>query len=320
MYANSATTTATTATGTTGGSPIRNFMKRHPIISFFTLLLAGVWLAYLPVLLGQDGFGLFSYSVPFPVELINLPASLFGSALAGFIVAWATGGKEGMRELRRRIFRWRVNPGWYLAIIAGVPTLAFLSASDWLGVKTFDFVTHQLPAFGVTYLIQAVIIAGLVSLWEEAGLTGYATNELQEHRSPLMAVLVVAPLWALMHVPAFFIPALGTGSGTTAADFFLSLGILTAAALAVRVIVTFIFNSTGRSVLLVAVFHGAMNSTQSTLTNTLPGYSSLYLLVGMGVVAVLLIVFTKGRLGYKRQLETPAQTPALQTTTTAGVA
>jgi Type II CAAX prenyl endopeptidase Rce1-like len=43
------------------------------------------------------------------------------------------------------------------------------------------------------------------NLWEELGWTGYLQSALQERRGPLLASLMVAPVFALFHLPAFFV-------------------------------------------------------------------------------------------------------------------
>src|SRR5690349_21013839 len=89
----SATITNRQATQTPAGGKLKSAMQRHPILSYFVIMYTGLWLAYLPLVLSQHGFGVLPFRFPFPVELFNLPASLLGPLVAGIIMSWVVGGK-----------------------------------------------------------------------------------------------------------------------------------------------------------------------------------------------------------------------------------
>jgi hypothetical protein len=76
-------------------------------------------------------------------------------------------------------------------------------------------------------------------------------------------------------------------------------------AIPVRIIATWLFNKTGESAVIIALFHAAMNATQNQFTALVPGYSSIYLIVAFAAIALLLIAVTRGRLAYNRE---PAST------------
>jgi hypothetical protein len=114
-------------------------------------------------------------------------------------------------------------------------------------------------------------------------------------------------MWALMHLPALLIPEMGVGVGgpLTPASFALGTLLLIAFAMPIRIIAAWLFNNAAQSAFIVGAFHAAMNSTQNQLTNLVPGYNSVFLIGALGVVAVVLIAISRGRLGYERQI-TPA--------------
>jgi hypothetical protein len=71
-----------------------------------------------------------------------------------------------------------------------------------------------------------------------------------------------------------------------------------------------LYNGSGRSVLVVALFHSAYNSVTSLgeqkFTEELISESALAYAVGaLVMLAVLLVVFTRGRLAYERELARP---------------
>jgi membrane protease YdiL (CAAX protease family) len=96
------------------------------------------------------------------------------------------------------------------------------------------------------------------SLGEESGWRGFALPRLQRRLGALRATLVLAPLWWLWHLPQFFVIA-------TYRDFrpfgyvAMFLGLTCGA-----IVLTWLYNRSGGSVLLVVVWHGAYNFAAAT--------------------------------------------------------
>lgn len=298
---------------------LKSTMQRHPIASYLVLMFTGLWLAYLPLLLSSQGFGVVAFSFPFPVQLFNLPASLFGPLVAGLVMSWVMGGKQGRHEFVKRLFRFRFGPQWYVLALVVTPVLGALSVAVMLGIGPFGQLLSQAGGSVVPYLLGAVLLAVLVNLWEESGQMGFALPELQSKHGALIASLIIAPVWALMHVPALFVPEMGIGVGgpVTFGGIMFSIGVLIVYALPVRILATWLFNSVGQSVLIVALFHAAMNSAQGELQKLLPDYNTFYLLGAFAVVSFVLIAVTRGKLGYRNNQESASdRAGALQSSAT----
>lgn len=280
---------------------LKSIMQRHPIVSYFVLMFAGLWLAYIPLLLSSQGFGVLAFSFPFPVVLFNLPASLFGPVLAGAIMSWVVGGKEGRQAFRKSLFRFRVAPQWYLLPLIAVPVLGILSIATVHGTEPISVLAGQIGSFLVSYLLNTLLLAVLINLWEESGQMAFVTPQIQRHRGAVVASLVVAVTWALMHLPALLVPEMGVGIGGPLSFETIALGmlVLTAFAIPVRFIATWLYNSARQSVVIVALFHAAMNATQSELGKALTGFNPFYLIGSFAVASFILIAVTRGKLGYK---------------------
>ncbi|MDZ7336120.1 MAG: CPBP family intramembrane metalloprotease [candidate division KSB1 bacterium] len=83
---------------------------------------------------------------------------------------------------------------------------------------------------------------------EETGWRGYALPRLQKNHSALSATVILWVFWALWHLSAFFYlydPTIVIG--------FL-LGVLAGA-----IVFTWLYNSTGGSILMVTLLHGVFN-------------------------------------------------------------
>jgi membrane protease YdiL (CAAX protease family) len=280
---------------------LRAAMQRHPIASYFALMYTGLTLSYLPAILSNHGFGILPFEFPFPLILFNLPASLFGALLAGVIMSWVVGGKEGRREFRKSLFRFRVGPQWYLFALVGVPVLGVLSVGAMLGISPIAQLVGNLGGFLGSYLFTTLAVALLINLWEESGQMAFVTPIVQRSHGPVFASVLVAVTWAFMHMPPLFITGFEVGFGfpVTFEGVALSVALMAVYALPVRFIATWLFNNARRSVVIVALFHAAMNAMQSELGKLSTAYNPFYLIGAFAVVSFVLIALTRGKLGYK---------------------
>jgi membrane protease YdiL (CAAX protease family) len=206
-----------------------------------------------------------------------------------------TTGRAGVNALLRRYLVWRVGWPWYLIALFGVPA-GFLAVSSLaLGRIPIQTIIEQWPK--LLALLPLVLISGLMigALGEELGWRGFALPRLQRRFGALWASLILGVLWAGWHVPLF-----------TLAEWKGSIAVPTLAmayfswVVPVTVIITWIYNNVRGSLLIITLFHGALNATVGlvalgllVIPDTLYFQAILY-----GVVALALIALTRGRLSY----------------------
>jgi hypothetical protein len=91
------------------------------------------------------------------------------------------------------------------------------------------------------------------------------------------------------------------GLGLTQLHLALALtGVFGISQLFGRVIIMWLYNNTGYSVLLVGMFHSSFNVTTSTFDSFIPRETSFLIAAGVvAVAAVLVAIFTRGRLSYR---------------------
>ncbi|MDH4155151.1 MAG: CPBP family intramembrane metalloprotease [Nitrospira sp.] len=177
--------------------------------------------------------------------------------MAALIVAGLTEGKAGVAGLVRRVVRWRVEAKWYLIVLAGPPALFALAAivsrfvgGSWVDVRQFGS-SEEFPEIGIFWLW--IFHTATFGLGEEIGWRGFALPRLQRTRSALAATLLLSAAWASWHWPTFlYRPGYSSMDLLAGAGWFMS--IVTGALL-----LTWIYNSTGGSVLIVGLFHGSMD-------------------------------------------------------------
>jgi uncharacterized protein len=146
------------------------------------------------------------------------------------------------------------------------------------------------------------------NLWEELGWTGFLQSTLQERRGPLLASLIVVPFFALFHLPARFVAGWIVDEHTPLAqvptvslEYFVVAAVV---AVFLRVLIMWVYNGSGRSVIVVGLFHSAFNMTigkevMPELLNLPASETSSMCLVVLVVLAVAVVVFTRGRLAYE---------------------
>jgi membrane protease YdiL (CAAX protease family) len=221
-----------------------NPATRHSLLMFFVLAYALSWAVEIPLALRARGL----IAAPIPWSLHYLAA--YGPLLAAIIVTGLTDGREGLKELWQRMLKWRVRPVWWLVALAPLGLYALLAlvlrfipgqGVDLAALGQIDF----LPNLGAGALFVWFLTFGL---GEETGWRGFALPRLQKGRTALSATLILWVVWALWHLPLFFYLY----------DATILMGLLLGL-LAGAITFTWLYNSTGGSILLVAVWHGAFD-------------------------------------------------------------
>jgi membrane protease YdiL (CAAX protease family) len=251
--------------------------KGHSLFVFFVLAYAFSWAVEIPLALRAQG--LIQVRIPFAVHYL----AAYGPMLAALIMTWLADGREGLRELFRRMLKWRLRPVWWLVAIAPLilyglvaVTLRAIQGSmpDVAAVGRVDF----MPSLGIGALFFWVLTFGF---GEETGWRGYALPRLQRGRSALWATLILWALWALWHLPLFFYSY----------DLSVVPGLLIGL-LAGAVTFTWLYNSTGGSILAVAVWHGAFDFTTGCIACK-TGVTAAILSTLVMIWAVLTVILFK---------------------------
>jgi uncharacterized protein len=285
------TTTSQPATS----SPLKSLITRHPLIAFFVLACAGAWIAVLPLLFARNGSGL-------PTEMFLILGAYAGPMLAAIIVTAAINGKAGLWQLLRRCVQWRVGIRWYLVALLGYPVLYVFVSCLLLGTAPLNMLVHQWSQFFTLYLPLALTINFVEAVAEETGWRGFAFPRLQQKYGALLGSVILGILLILWHLPGFFGGWLGPLTIPSFVDFLL-------AGMATTIIWTWIFNNAKGSVLITILLHASSNAVYPFILVLIPvasasnpmflGEAGLLLHATYIVCALLIIVFTKGRLSYK---------------------
>jgi uncharacterized protein len=184
----------------------------------------------------------------------HLPG-LLGPAVAAIVTTVIFDGSAGVRHLLRRVVRWRLR--WYPWAILGLTVLTTgISLVANPTATPTDYVTYSgAGEFGVVTIVYVLLVNGF---GEEVGWRGFLAESFLTRYSLGVTSLVVGAMWALWHAPLFWIvdTFIHLGVGGTIGWLF---GLLSGS-----VFLAWLYRGSGRSILIVALWHTAFNFTSAT--------------------------------------------------------
>jgi len=189
-----------------------------------------------------------------------------GLPLGGTVMMWRVAGRDGLRDLGRRLVEpGRISGGWWLVVLLLMPTVK-LSAGGLavlFGVTDAPFNLEEATALLMRpgeLLAYLGFLLLLGPLPEEIGWRGYLLDRLQLRFSALGASLLLGLAWFAWHGPLFFMTGYFARAG--GAPDPLQFGVMI---LLISVLYTWIHNHTGRSVLAAVLFHFSVNAAGELL-------------------------------------------------------
>lgn len=225
---------------------MKSFLNRHSLVIGLVLMFLYTWTIDL------SNAGILPFEVPFPIY-ITLG---WGFIFASLLMTRLTLGRDETVTLFKRLFLWRVGWRWFLAalllepicIVAGVYINAVLTRtlpdfSAAMAYQIFGASASPLIFFPVFFLFD------LITNGEEMGWRGYVLPRLQSKHNALTASLILGVIWAFWHLPKYVTHFNVVVFGWAVIHF-----------LAFAVILTWLYNNTKGSLLIVAVCHAMSNT------------------------------------------------------------
>jgi membrane protease YdiL (CAAX protease family) len=267
---------------------MKKAIKQRPFLFFLIFTFAISFITGFPMAFVPGKFGELAY------------LSNFGPALGALLVVGIAEGPDGIRGLVRSLFQWRVSFAWYLVVLLG-PALTMVTAillynvfgendsaqnlNNWISILP----QHLL-------VIVSLFLFMMAGIWgEEVGWRGFALPKLQKTYHPLLASLILGAVWAVWHLPAFFVDNSQQAQlGMT--YFFL-------ATLGYSILYSWIYNGSKESLFMIWLLHSANNATVSyTMLFFKPLVNEpVFSLAVLGLFDALVILFTKFNLLYQRE-------------------
>ena len=133
--------------------------------------------------------------------------------------------------------------------------------------------TGAWPRFGQEawyVMLGAILISTWVQAGEEIGWRGYALPRLSQQFGLAPASIILGIIWALWHLPLFFVPRADT--------FGQSFPLYVLQVTAVSVALAWLYWRTEGSLLLVMLLHAAINNTKDIVPSVVPGATDTFTL------------------------------------------
>jgi membrane protease YdiL (CAAX protease family) len=268
------------------------------VVLFYLITCAYTWLMWSPVML-------FPSAADRLVGIVSWPCT-YGPTVGAIATAWITTGRKETWRWLKSIYRWRIPFIWYLtgAVLLNVAFAALhLGTVSLLGGR-IALVEGPIPWYGhlVLFLVSVSVLWPIGSgAGEETGWRGFALPKLLDHMHPLLANLILGLAWALWHLPMLLTPA-WSGSSQGVLPFFIYV-------IPLSVIMSWLWSNSHGSVVPSAMLHSGSNTYSRLLGGDMLALSTVYVAgtafgfteikaIVYGVVALVIVVATKGRLGH----------------------
>lgn len=287
---------------------MRSLIRRRPVVSFMLLVYALAVAVFAIPLLSDAGIGVIPLELPGVAPFILAAAlGLLGTA---FFVTSVADGRPGVQEFRRRVFRFGVNPLWFLLALLLLPVTAVITASLVTGDNLIAGLASR-PELALAMIVEAAIAFVLVNWWEEAAITGFVIERLQPRMGPIWASVVSTWIQAGVHVPLVFVAGGVTVGRVPTAQIPLFMVALFVLPIPVRMMITYLYNSTSKSIPVVGLFHASMGVATGSafMPEIAPDFNQIWVYAGFAVVATMVLVLTNGRLGYTPVVAQATETP-----------
>jgi membrane protease YdiL (CAAX protease family) len=272
---------------------------------FVALTFAFTWLLLSPGVLASAGL----LRLPVPTVALNyalLTVAQFGPSLMAFVLTWRSDGRHGAWALLRRAWNVRIPIRWLAVTVLGPLALgAAATALHLIGGGHLPAVSLLFqPAAILPTIVVIFLFLGPVP--EEFGWRGYLLDRLQARWGALAASLILGALWAVWHLPGWYLEG--------SFQYLLPFWAFVLWDIALAVLITWLYNSTGRNLLVALLAHTAVNLANALFPTADPATSSVttfYYLTALYIVAAAAIVLVFGARRLSRE-HTASAVPAAQ--------
>jgi membrane protease YdiL (CAAX protease family) len=227
--------------------------------------------------------------LPLDVPITDFIAT-FIPLIAACILVYKEEGTIGVKNLLKRIFDFSKikQKIWYLPVILLMPIIYLLIYGVMQLFRLPLPVGVEIPFLNNALIFVIIFISAMVgAMGEEVGWSGYAVDALQERWSALTTAITIGLVWAVWHYPSI----IQQGHGLIWI-LWATLGIV-----AMRILIVWLYNNTGKSVFVCILFHTLANMgrilfPKNQTHNPLVDYPDVH--YSIIAIAAMIVVFLWG--------------------------
>jgi len=253
-------------------------VKKSPVIFFLLLYAMSIPLWLLETMIDVKG-------LPLDIPITDIVAA-FTPLFAACILVYKEEGRAGINKLLKRIvdFKRITKKIWYIPVIFLPLVIYFLvyiiiCLAGLPMADKFQISWLTIPVLFIFFFLGAIA--------EEVGYTGYAIEPMQQRFGALAASIIIGIPWAVWHYPSI----IQQGHNLT----WIAWGTL--GTIAVRVLIVWIYNNTGKSLFACILFHTMINLGRPLFPkdashNPLVDYPGIH--YTMMAIAAVVVIFLWG--------------------------
>jgi membrane protease YdiL (CAAX protease family) len=251
---------------------------------------------YLITLLSTFLFGFVAAYLSYRSQIAKtkplLIISIFVPCITALSLIFLSGNKEMIQDFLSRLMLFKIHLGDLSVILFLMPCVILVATTLSLifGYSSDQFCCNPefsvMKGWGFLGIFIPLLLAPLI---EELGWRGYGVDSLRSHFNLFTTSLIFGSLWALWHLPLFFIKGyyhnqLCELGAIYVVNFFVSVFV-------VAFLMNWIYYLTDRSIPAVILFHSILNLS-SMLLKTAP-FTKCIATVLLCVVLIIILVQNK---------------------------
>jgi membrane protease YdiL (CAAX protease family) len=229
----------------------------------------------------------FVLSIPFYILSIFVPAMVVPSNLlivfvpmiSALILTFREDGSDGAKALLKRSFDFKriTRRIWYAPILFLMPIVFF--AVSWILRLIGDAPPESMFPLGMAPVLLLMFF--IMALGEEVGWTGYAYDPMEERWNASRASVILGIIWFTWHSPTYIIVG-GQPLLWAAGQLVFMIGF--------RILLSWIYNNTGKSLFAAILFHAVFNVSVTVL----PGFeNSLGRVISAVLVMIIVVIIDR---------------------------
>jgi membrane protease YdiL (CAAX protease family) len=226
-------------------------VTRNVVGAFVALTFAISWAIWLAMIAG-------SMSIATTGGLILNVAATAGPSIAAVILAVAMGGGE-LSRLASGFSLSLVSAKWTLVALLLPLLMVAVAVAISVGAFAASMPVITVAALGTIAVefVRIVFLGG--PLEEELGWRGFLLPRLQSSRSAWSASVLLGAIWGVWHIPLYFVQGTGQYDTAASAGAAFAIGAFVVWTIGLSVLFAWLFNQTGGSLIVVILFHAAVN-------------------------------------------------------------
>ncbi|MBO6090146.1 MAG: CPBP family intramembrane metalloprotease [Lachnospiraceae bacterium] len=262
--------------------------KYRPVL-FFALAYLFTWIFWIPAIFVSENIG-----------AVLMLIGLLAPAVVSTIFVLASGSPALKRDLKLKLIgfyqvKW-LNVLFAIFVFAGIVAASILlSLLFGQSLNQFSFTSDfSFTGVGIAGAFVSVTVAAII---EEVGWKGYCEDSIGQYMNWFWESMIFGLLWGMWHLPLIFIK--GTYQATLMVNPLFVINFFVSA-IPMGFIITWVYLTSGRSILACMIYHLVINFLQEKIAMT-PETKCVETIV-VTIVAIIIVIANKDMFFEKRHV------------------